>query len=71
VVDEILRRVSDPARIVAIGDDRTDEDMFAAVPPEGITIHVGAGPTRAAYLLADTNAVRDLLRFIGKMTEPS
>ena len=71
VVDQILRRVSDPARIVAIGDDRTDEDMFAAVPPEGITIHVGAGPTRAAYLLADTNAVRDLLRFIGKMTEPS
>ena len=68
VVDQILRSVSDPARIVAIGDDRTDEDMFAAVPPEGITIHVGTGPTRAAYLLADTNAVRDLLRFIAEMT---
>ncbi|HKH83382.1 MAG TPA: bifunctional alpha,alpha-trehalose-phosphate synthase (UDP-forming)/trehalose-phosphatase, partial [Gemmatimonadales bacterium] len=32
--------------VLAIGDDRTDEDLFAAVPADGITIRVGPGPTR-------------------------
>jgi trehalose 6-phosphate synthase/phosphatase len=53
--------------LVAIGDDRTDEDMFQYVPPTGIAIHVGAEPTRAALRLADVHAVRSFLGEIAGM----
>ena len=48
--------------VLAMGDDRTDEDMFAALPPQGLTIHVGPLPSRARVRLADWHAARDLLR---------
>jgi trehalose 6-phosphate synthase/phosphatase len=48
--------------IVAIGDDRTDEDLFNALPPEAITIRVGPGPTRARFRLDGVGGVRQLLR---------
>jgi trehalose 6-phosphate synthase/phosphatase len=48
--------------IVAIGDDRTDEDLFNALPPEAITIRVGPGPTRARFRLDGVAGVRQLLR---------
>jgi trehalose 6-phosphate synthase/phosphatase len=51
-----------PPLIVAVGDDRTDEDMFAALPPSGIAVHVGPAATRAAYRLRDWRAVRQFLR---------
>ena len=47
--------------IVAIGDDATDEDMFAALPPSGISIRVGGGDSRAAFRLAGVPDVRTLL----------
>ncbi len=50
--------------VVAIGDDRTDEDLFAALPPEAITIRVGPGPTRARFRLEGIGAVRDLLQTV-------
>lgn len=52
--------------IVAIGDDRTDEEMFAALPPEAITIGVGR-PLRSARFQVDTaDDVRSLLgRLVG------
>jgi trehalose 6-phosphate synthase/phosphatase len=48
--------------VLAIGDDRTDEDLFAALPPEAITIRVGPGPTRARFRLDGVPAVRALLQ---------
>ncbi|MBL8980072.1 MAG: bifunctional alpha,alpha-trehalose-phosphate synthase (UDP-forming)/trehalose-phosphatase [Gemmatimonadetes bacterium] len=48
--------------IVAIGDDTTDEDMFAALLPEEIGVHVGPGPSGAPLRLADVSACRALLR---------
>ena len=48
--------------IVAIGDDRTDEDLFAALPPEAISIRVGPGNTRARFRLEGVAAVRALLQ---------
>ncbi len=48
--------------IVAIGDDRTDEDLFNALPPEAITIRVGSGTTRARFRLDGVVGVRQLLR---------
>jgi len=47
--------------ILAIGDDRTDEDLFNALPPEAITIRVGPGTTKARFRLDGVTAVRDLL----------
>jgi trehalose 6-phosphate synthase/phosphatase len=46
------------ARIVAAGDDTTDEQMFAALPPSAITIRVGDGPTVARERVAEPLAVR-------------
>jgi trehalose 6-phosphate synthase/phosphatase len=48
--------------VLAMGDDRTDEDLFAAVPSDGITVRVGPGPTKARFRLESVTAVRALLR---------
>ncbi len=37
---------------LAIGDDRTDEDLFERLPDDAWTIHVGPGQTRARFRLA-------------------
>lgn len=47
---------------VAIGDDRTDEDMFAVLDGTGLSVRCGAGPTRAARRLRNPGEVRALLR---------
>ncbi len=52
------------ALVVAIGDDRTDEDMFQFVPQTGVAIHVGTERSRAAHRLADVQTVRRLLSTI-------
>lgn len=46
-----------------IGDDRTDEDAFQQLPPNAITIRVGASDqeTVARFLLADPNEVQTFL----------
>jgi trehalose 6-phosphate synthase/phosphatase len=61
VIREIAARAPQGALVVAIGDDRTDEDMFAALPPGGVAIRVGAGDSSAPYRLDSPTAVRALL----------
>ncbi|MBO9640801.1 MAG: hypothetical protein J7576_21720, partial [Siphonobacter aquaeclarae] len=52
--------------ILAIGDDRTDEDMFRALTDRAVTIKVGQQKTLARYSLPDTAAVLSFLqRFAG------
>lgn len=48
--------------VVAVGDDTTDEDMFAALLPEEIGVHIGPGPSGAPLRLADVPACRAFLR---------
>jgi trehalose 6-phosphate synthase/phosphatase len=49
--------------IVAIGDDRTDDDLFIALPSTCIKVAVGQQPSRhATYHAKDYRAVRRLLR---------
>ena len=50
--------------LVAIGDDRTDEDLFNALPPDAITIRVGPGTTKARFRLEGVAAVRQFLRLL-------
>ncbi len=49
--------------LVAVGDDRTDEDMFRAVGAKGLTIRVGRPRrSRARYRLAGPDDVRCFLK---------
>ena len=50
--------------IVAIGDDRTDEDLFGALPPEAITIKVGPGETKARFRVDGVAAARQILQWL-------
>jgi trehalose 6-phosphate synthase/phosphatase len=47
--------------ILAIGDDRTDEDVFEAAPEGAWTIKVGVGSTQARHSVRDVADVRSLL----------
>ncbi len=47
--------------ILAAGDDRTDEDLFGALPAGSCTIKVGGGRSRATYRLPGPREVRALL----------
>jgi trehalose 6-phosphate synthase/phosphatase len=49
------------ALVVALGDGRADEGVFATLPPGGIAIHVGSTPSRAPHRLAGVREVRGLL----------
>ena len=47
--------------ILAIGDDRTDEDLFEVLPPTAYSIKVGIGPSKARYNLFYQRDVLPLL----------
>ncbi|HOB18272.1 MAG TPA: bifunctional alpha,alpha-trehalose-phosphate synthase (UDP-forming)/trehalose-phosphatase [Candidatus Methanoculleus thermohydrogenotrophicum] len=48
--------------ILAIGDDRTDEDLFEVVPSEAYSIKVGLAPSKARFNLVTQRDVISLLR---------
>jgi trehalose 6-phosphate synthase/phosphatase len=47
--------------VLAIGDDKTDEDMFRALTEKAVTIKVGAGHTLAHYNIPSQQGVIQLL----------
>jgi trehalose 6-phosphate phosphatase len=47
-----LQREYGARHIAFVGDDRTDEEVFAAIAGDGCSIRVGRGPTAAAHRLA-------------------
>jgi trehalose 6-phosphate synthase/phosphatase len=47
--------------VIAIGDDRTDEDLFRALPTEAYTFAAGPALTRARFRLNGPKEVRALL----------
>jgi trehalose 6-phosphate phosphatase len=50
---------------VYVGDDTTDEAAFAVLEEHGVAVKVGADPdTRAAYRVADPDAVRTVLSWL-------
>jgi trehalose 6-phosphate synthase/phosphatase len=61
VVDAAVRVAPKNAVFLAMGDDRTDEDLFAALPPNGFAVHVGPSTSRAAVRVVDWQAARALL----------
>jgi trehalose 6-phosphate synthase/phosphatase len=57
----LLDRAPHADFVLAIGDDRTDEDLFAAIAPEQWTIKVGTGFSAARFSLSTPAEVMDLL----------
>jgi trehalose 6-phosphate synthase/phosphatase len=47
--------------ILAIGDDKTDEDMFRVLPSEAFSVKIGMENSEAKYHLVNTLEVRDFL----------
>lgn len=50
--------------ILAVGDDKTDEDMFRALADKAVTIKIGNGNTSAQYSLSDYMEVIRLLNLL-------
>jgi trehalose 6-phosphate synthase/phosphatase len=68
VVREIVADLQGDPLVVAIGDDVTDEDMFAALPEGGVAIAAGPGATSPVYRLDGPARVRSWLR---RLCEPA
>ncbi len=66
VVERLLEERTDTPTVVAIGDDMTDEDMFTALPADGLGVQVGPRPSRARLRLRDVTACR---RFLAQLLE--
>jgi len=65
-VENLLAGCPDADFRFAVGDDRTDEDLFAALDDRAWTVHVGFEETRARFRVPDTAAVRLLLEQFAK-----
>jgi trehalose 6-phosphate synthase/phosphatase len=68
---EVAARIVGPGRrrrfVLAVGDYRTDEEMFLRLPRSAVTVRVGPGPTAARFRIADPSAVVGLL---GALLDP-
>ena len=62
IVSDAADGLAGTGLVLAMGDDRTDEDLFAALPDGAIAIHVGPTESRAPIRIADVAAARELLR---------
>ncbi len=60
VVKDLIA-ASPSARLLVVGDDSTDEDMFRAAPADAVTVRVGSSPTEARMRLVGPDQVRNLL----------
>jgi len=68
IVARLVQQAHPDTLVVGFGDDRTDEELFTALPPGGIGIHVGPQPSRAPVRLA---GVRDARRLLGSLLDVS
>jgi trehalose 6-phosphate synthase/phosphatase len=55
--------------ILAIGDDKTDEDMFRVLPPEAFSVKIGMENSEAKYHLVNTLEVRDFLNQLSHLKD--
>jgi len=66
VAMRVAERAPPGALFVALGDDRTDEDLFAALPEGSIALHVGPNESRATLRLPDPRAARVFLEGLAR-----
>ena len=70
MVVELLPQYTDGGFILSMGDDRTDEDMFAQLPATAWSVHVGGEPSQARYRVESSNWVLDLLERLTSVGSP-
>jgi len=56
--------------ILCIGDDETDEELFAVLPETAYSFRVGMGGTRARHVISSVTDVIQLLEEIALLPEP-
>ena len=66
VAEERLGALEPGTAILAAGDDRTDEDLFAALPASAITLSIGTHPSRARFRLRGPDQLRALLERLAR-----
>ncbi|MGE3840138.1 MAG: bifunctional alpha,alpha-trehalose-phosphate synthase (UDP-forming)/trehalose-phosphatase [Vicinamibacterales bacterium] len=68
-----LRPLEDEGEVptVAFGDDRTDEDLFRALPDTSITVAVGGSMPGARFQVNSFREVRQMLRLLVLDREPA
>jgi trehalose 6-phosphate synthase/phosphatase len=55
--------------IMGVGDDYTDEDLFAALPNDAYSIKIGLGKTHAKFYLKSWRSMRKLLSQLSELSE--
>ena len=60
-------RKQKPDFILSVGDDLTDEDMFAVLDANAYSIRVGNDKSKAKFHLKSYKDVRQLLRKLGDL----
>jgi trehalose 6-phosphate synthase/phosphatase len=68
VGNALMNELEPEGELLAIGDDRTDEDLFASLPATAITVKVGPGNSNAKYALYSVAEVRELLERLSVST---
>jgi len=53
--------------VLAAGDDTTDESMFEKLDPGAVTVHVGAGHSRARYRVKNPESMINLLTRLAQL----
>ena len=61
-VHTALSHSPEDTAVLAAGDDRTDEDLFAALPKGAVSVKVGPGPTAAQLRVETPSELQALLR---------
>ncbi len=64
LASRLVARAPRGTAVLAFGDDRTDEDMFARLPRRAWTVRVGSGATAARFRVRGPAAVVGLLRLL-------
>ncbi len=61
VVARLVEEAGSAATVVAMASHRSGEDLFAALPHNGVAINVGRAQSQAEFRIADSSATRRLL----------
>jgi trehalose 6-phosphate synthase/phosphatase len=61
IASRLISREQGEPTILALGDDTTDEDLFAALPEGALAVHIGPRASIARYRVEDCAAARKLL----------
>jgi trehalose 6-phosphate synthase/phosphatase len=66
ILARVERDAPAPDFRLAMGDDRTDEDLFELMPANAWTVRVGGGPSRARFHL---KGAAEVCAFLARLTE--